>query len=364
MKFNFISINTRILKSRIGEIITPRGVIQTPSFIPCATRGFIKRLGFTELETLGCKIILSNIYHIIDNKLYKLIVKSGGIHNFVNWGAPIITDSGGFQILSMRNKSVLKFKQCLKNIESAGAHFYENFILTPEKSISLQKNIGSDILFPLDECIPHYLNYRYTKISMQISHNWIYRSYLKFLCTCNNDKVIYGIIQGGIHRELRLESCDFINSKNFFGYGVGGSIGGNEKQMHSIVSLITNNIHSNKPIHLLGIGKIFNVIKVSLIGIDTFDCTHPTRIARHSCALLRNEDIEYINLTDYIYKNDYRPIDGKCNCYSCIFFSRSYIRYMIKYNELLPQKLISLHNINFMIMLLNAIKKKVFNFLY
>ncbi len=377
-KFSF-SITHQDGGSRVGIIKCPHGEIETPAFIFCGTKASVKGVFPQQLHECGTQIILSNTYHLMLQPTADIIQANGGLHKFMGWNKPILTDSGGFQIFSLGHGSVadeIKGRRSnarpssLVSITEHGATF-KSYIdgsvqhLTPEKSIEVQRKLGVDFMVSLDECTPYHSDYEYTKQSMLRSHRWEQRSLNDFIKHSNETQSIYGIVQGGVYKELRNQSVEFVNSQPFFANAVGGTLGGTKEQMYEIVGLTMENLNKNRPTHLLGIGGLGDILENVSHGIDTFDCVHPTRIARHGAALtvpsqVRNGQREHINLKNSIYKIDDTPIQIGCRCHACLNFSKGYLHHLLKANELLAFQAISVHNIafmnNFMTMVRSAIK--------
>ena len=300
-KYVFISNKKPPSNARTGILKTPHGNIKTPAFIFCGTKAAIKGLTPWEVKNAKTQIILSNTYHLMINPGPDLIKNQGGIHKFMNWSGPILTDSGGFQIFSMGHGSVSneikgkrnnKIKSCVK-ISENGAEFRSYFdgtkyYLTPEKSVEIQQKLGVDFIVMFDECTPFHVDKIYTKKSMDLTHRWGMRSINQYTKGDTQKQKLYGIVQGGIYMDLRDEAINFVNDKEeFFGIAIGGSLGKNKNQMNDIVSYTTEKIDKKRPCHLLGIGGIEDIINGSMKGIDTFDCVHPTRLARHGGAIVR-----------------------------------------------------------------------------
>ena len=369
-------------KARTGILNTPHGKIKTPAFIFCATKAALKSVSTFQAKKAGAQIILSNTYHLMLQPGSKLISKHGGLHKFMNWEGPLLTDSGGFQIFSLGHGSVSaeikgsnnnpNRKKSLIKIEEEGALFKSyidgsKYLLTPEKSIEIQRELGSDIILVFDECTPFNVNKTYTANSMQRSHRWSKRSLNsfnnknKFLPTCGSagKQQIYGIIQGGIYEDLREESIEFNLKKiDVFGIAIGGSLGSTKSEMYKIVDFVGKKMDLKHPVHLLGIGDpkdIWNLVKA---GIDTFDCVSPTRLARHGSALTRSK-VGKININNSSYATNYNPIDIDCNCETCSNYSLSYIHHLFKTNELIGLNLLTVHNIFFMNNLMQIIREAI-----
>jgi len=380
-KFSFkIKHKSQKSEARLGELTTPHGALQTPAFIFCATKAAIKGVTTNQLHGANTQIILSNTYHLMIQPGEDTVEKLGGLHKMMNWNGPMLTDSGGYQIFSFgygsvaeeikgnRKQSGLNKTNGVK-ITEEGAMFRSYFdgskqFLTPERSIQIQKKLGADLILVLDECTPFHVSEKYTKKSMDMSHRWAMRSLAEFNKINDGSQQLYGIIQGGIYPHLRKESCEFVNSQSFFGNAVGGSLGQNKEQMHEVVGIAMATLNRDRPTHLLGIGGVADIFNGVRYGIDTFDCVHPTRLARHGGALMKQKDAEgreYINIKKGLYKNDTTPIDSSCGCDTCLNYSKGYLNHLIKAGELLSYTLLSVHNIFFMNRLLADIRKAILN---
>ena len=364
-------------KARLGELKTPHGTVQTPAFIFCATKAAIKGLHPKQMREEGTQFILANTYHLMLQPGPEVIEKAGGLHKFMGWDGPMLTDSGGFQIFSLGHGSVaseIKGKRfnerpkTLLKITEEGAKFrsYVNgltYFLTPERSIEIQRMLGPDFVVVLDECTPFHVDKTYTHNSMRMSHRWASRSLAEFDRHDNGAQKLYGIIQGGVYPDLRKESCDYVNGQPFFGHAVGGSLGADKSQMYDVVALTTEILDRSRPIHLLGIGGVADIFNGVEHGIDTFDCVHPTRIARHGGALVRPEHgdgaREHLNLNNSKYRNDFTPIEPDCPCYTCQHHSKGYIHHLLRAKELVAASLLTIHNVNFMNRLMSAVREAI-----
>ena len=295
----------------------------------------------------------------------------------------MFTDSGGFQVFSLGHGSVaseIKGKRnthrpkTLMKIDEEGAHFKSYWdgsrhTLTPEKSIDVQRKLGADLIVMFDECTPFHVDKSYTERSMNLSHRWGLRSLAEFQKGDDGRQALYGIIQGGVYEDLRSQSADFVNENEFFAHAVGGSLGASKSQMYDVVTMTMMKLRRDRPVHLLGIGGIKDIFHGVRQGIDTFDCVHPTRLARHGGALVpgffwRTNDGkggEHINLRNKQYEKDEQPIDKTCECSTCRRFSRAYIHYLLKAKELLALQLITLHNVFFMNRLMTTIRESLKN---
>lgn len=366
-------------KARLGVLKTPNGTIQTPAFIFCATKAAMKAVAPTDMTAAGTQIILSNTYHLMLQPGPEVVAAAGGLHKFMGWKGPMLTDSGGFQIFSLGHGSVadeIKGKRqatrpkTLLKISEEGAKFKSyidgrTYMLTPEKSIEIQRLLGPDLAVVLDECTPFHVDKRYTERSMRMSHRWALRSLNEFEKHDTGVQKLYGIIQGGVYEDLRRESCDAVNNNNFFGHAVGGSLGASKEQMYDVIALTVELLSPERPIHLLGIGGIRDIFIGVANGIDTFDCVHPTRLARHGGALVRPENRkdhskrEHINLRNSKYRLDFSAIEPDCDCSTCTNYTKGYLHHLLKAQELLAYTLITIHNVRYMNRLLEAIRQAI-----
>ena len=359
--------------ARLGYLTTPHGSFETPNFIFCATRAAIKGAGPEDLKEVETDIILSNTYHLLLRPGPDLVEKMGGLHKFMNWDGPMLTDSGGFQIFSLGHGSVaeeIKGKnktntvKTLRKITEKGATF-KSYIdgrmhtLTPESSIDVQRKLGADIILVLDECTPFHVDKRYTERSMELSHRWADRSLEEFKRGHNGKQSLYGIVQGGVYEDLRLRASEFISSRPFFGHAIGGSLGANKEQMYEVVDFAMAGLSKDRPIHLLGIGGIDDIWENVGKGIDTFDCVSPTRLARHGWALHRTKTKFKLNIHNASNKEDERPLEEECDCSTCQNYTRAYIHYLVKAKEIQGMRLIVIHNMRFMMRLLKTIRTAI-----
>ena len=370
--------------ARTGTISTPHGNIKTPAFIFCATKGALKSFSTSDAKKNNTQIILSNTYHLMLQPGGEIIAKHGGLHKFIGWNGPMLTDSGGFQIFSLGHGSVadeikgrksnFKKNKTLININEEGAIFKSyidgsNLLLSPEKSIQIQRDLGADLIVVFDECTPFNVDKNYTSESMLRSHRWAERSINYFNSNLKYDskagssgsQEIYGIIQGGIYKDLREESIYFNQKKiDTFGIAIGGSLGSNKNEMQEVVSFTASRLENSKPVHLLGIGEPVDIWEFVEHGIDTFDCVSPTRLARHGSALVKGKRNK-INLKNKKFKENFNPIDISCNCYTCKNFTLSYLHHLFVSNEILALQLVTNHNIYFMNELMETIRYSINN---
>ena len=347
--------------ARLGRINTQRGVIDTPAFMPVATQGTIKSAFIEDVASTGSQIVLSNTYHLMIRPGIDRIKRMGGLHQFMNCKLPILTDSGGFQIMSL--------SKLVKIDKKVGATFRSHvdgkkFILSPEKSIKIQKDLNSDIVMVLDEC-PKLTNDK-IKIcrSLKLSQNWAERSKKEF--GINSNKALFGIVQGGIYKDLRLESLDGLTKVNFDGYALGGlAVGESQKQMFKVLEDIIPFIPKNKPRYLMGVGMPSDILGAVKNGIDMFDCVLPTRSGRTGLAFTWEGRL---NLRNSKYKNDNTPINKNTKIRNLNKYSKSYINHLINSNEILASMILTLNNVVFyqelMKTIREAIKNNTFDALY
>lgn len=359
--------------ARLGEITTPHGKIKTPAFIFCGTKASVKGLSPRQLTENRTQIILSNTYHLFSHPGSKHIKNRGGLHKFIGWNGPMLTDSGGFQIFSLGYGSVadeIKGKRngtsTLLKVSEDGAVFKSYWdgseqLLTPEKSIETQCDLGADFIVSFDECVPYHSDKDYMEKSMERSHRWEKRSLDEFMRRNDFSQALYGIVHGGIFADFRKRSAEFISSHPFFATAIGGTLGSTKEQMYEVVEMATNGLDVSRPIHLLGIGGISDIFSCVRLGIDTFDCVHPTRIARHGGALVKaayrdSTSREHINLKRSAYCEDDNSIEPDCDCFTCKMFSRAYLHYLFKAKELLALQAVAIHNARFMNGLMEEIR--------
>jgi queuine tRNA-ribosyltransferase len=382
--FNFtITYQSKFSKARLGKLSTPHGTVETPAFIFCATKAAIKGATPQQMRQENTQIILSNTYHLMLQPGPEIVERMGGLHSFMGWDGPMLTDSGGFQIFSLGHGSVAEEvkgrrqssrPKSLLKINEEGATFKsyidgKKHVLTPEKSIQVQRSLGADLIVVLDECTPFHVDKTYTEKSMHLSHRWAERSLREFQKGPDGVQALYGITQGGVYPDLRKASADFVNSLPFFGHAVGGSLGANKTQMAEVVEMAMEPLDPSRPVHLLGVGGVSDIFYGVQQGIDTFDCVHPTRLARHGGALVPpslweslGEDPkarEHMNLRNARFRDDPRPIDETCGCQTCKTLTRSYIHHLLKAGELLAMHALTIHNVHFMNRLLSAIRDAI-----
>ncbi len=337
--------------ARRGIVHTPHGDIQTPIFMPVGTQATVKSMTPEELKNdVKAQIILGNTYHLYLRPGHKLIKQAGGLHKFMNWDKPILTDSGGFQVFSLSG---------LRKINEEGVTFNSHLdgskhLFTPEKVMEIEEALGSDIMMAFDECCPYPSSYEYTKKSMERTTRWAQRC--KKAHTTTNQG-LFGIIQGGFYKDLRKISTEDLIKLDFPGYAIGGiSVGEPKPEFLDILRYTTPLMPENKPRYLMGVGTPDYLIESALAGIDMCDCVLPTRLARHGTALTSKGKIVIRNAT---YEKDWGKLDEECDCYTCQNYSRAYIRHLVKTNEILGIRLISMHNLRFLTRLMENVREAI-----
>ncbi len=321
--------------ARLGILETPRGKIDTPCFMPVGTQATVKALTRENLESIGAQIILGNTYHLYLRPGYDLIQSLGGLHKFMNWTHPILTDSGGYQVFSMNKltkvtEEGVKFKSHI----DGSSHF-----ISPEKAVEIQEALGADIIMAFDEPTPYPANLATTQKSLSLTTRWAKRC--KDALQSKNQS-LFGIIQGGMHPNLRKESSEQIIELDFPGYAIGGLSVGEEKHlMNDMTELTSSLLPELKPRYLMGVGTPEDLLTCSSMGVDMFDCVMPTRNARNGYLFITGGKI---NIRNAQYHNDPKPIDSNCSCYTCKNYSRAYLRHLIMAGEILAMHLLTLHN--------------------
>lgn len=339
--------------ARRGRIHTDHGTIETPIFMPVGTQATVKSMDQDDLKKMNAQIILSNSYHLYLRPGMDTIEKAGGLHKFMNWDRPILTDSGGFQVFSLND---------LRKISEEGVEFRSHLdgskhFLSPEKSMEIQNIIGSDIMMAFDECAPADADYEYTKKSMEMTTRWAERS-LK--AHKNPDRqALFGIVQGGMFPDLRAQSAKDLVAMDFPGYAIGGlSVGETKDKMYEILETTTPLLPENKPRYLMGVGSVDALIEGVMRGVDMFDCVLQTRIARNGTALTSNGKVVVRNAQ---YAQDFTPLDENCDCPVCRNYTKAYIRHLIKSNEILGARLLTFHNLYFTLSLMEKVREAIEN---
>ena len=336
-------------RARAGVLRTPHGEIHTPVFMPVGTQATVKAVPPRDLEAMEAQIILANTYHLYLRPGDELIARRGGLHRFMGWSRPILTDSGGFQVFSL---------SAIRKIDDDGVTFKSHLDgsfhrFTPEKAISIQENLGADIIMCLDECPPS-TDRDYNPIALARTHAWAVR--------CRQahrraDQALFGIVQGGIFPDLREQSARFLTALDFPGYAIGGlAVGESKADMFQIITWMDDLLPADKPRYLMGVGEPTDLIRAVARGVDMADCVLPTRLARHGAAFTRDGRI---NMRNRIYAEDDRPIDPECGCYACRHFSRAYIRHLLQAGEILGMYLMSIHNIAFLLDLMREMREAI-----
>ncbi len=337
--------------ARRGVIHTPHGDIQTPVFMPVGTQATVKSMTPEELKEINAQIILSNTYHLFLRPGHKLIEEAGGLHNFMRWDRPILTDSGGFQVFSLG---------ALRTISEDGVEFRSHLdgskqFLSPEKVMEIENSLGADIMMAFDECCPYPSTYEYTKKSMERTTRWAKRC--KDAHKNAESQALFGIIQGGFFKDLREKSAKDLIDLDFPGYAIGGiSVGEPKKEFLDILKYTAPLMPENKPRYLMGVGSPDYLIEAAMAGIDMCDCVLPTRIARHGSAMTSHGKIVVRNAT---YERDFSKLDPECDCYTCRNYTRAYIRHLIKTNEILGFRLLSIHNLYFLTNFMKRVKIEI-----
>ncbi len=335
--------------ARAGIYHTPHGDIPTPIFAPVGTQATVKALTPAQLSELDASLVLSNTYHLWLRPGDNLVAEMGGLHQFMQWPKPMLTDSGGFQVFSLAQ---------MRKIDSDGVTFKSHIDgstlrLTPEKSIAIQENLGADIIMAFDECAPPR-DREYNEQAMARTHAWAERC---IQAKIRSDQALFGIIQGGIFPDLRDESARFITGLGFEGIAIGGlSVGESKEEMNAILDVLQPLLPTNKPHYLMGVGSPEDLVNGVMRGIDIFDCVLPTRLARHQAAMTHSGRINLLNAS---YAHDRSPIDAECTCYTCSHFTRAYIRHLIVAKEMLASTLISIHNIHTLLSLVRQMRQSI-----
>jgi queuine tRNA-ribosyltransferase len=359
-KFNYKLTKTDG-SARLGTVTTEHGSFDTPVFMPVGTRASVKTVDPDELKDINTKIILGNTYHLYLKPGDKLIKKMGGLHKFMNWDRPILTDSGGFQVFSLGLGSENKKGENLVKIHGDKIEFKSHLdgskhFFTPQKVLDIQDNLGSDIAMVLDECAPGKSDYSYAKEAMDRTHRWakIAKDYSE---KKKLKSAVFGIVQGVVYDDLRAESAKYIDSLNFDGNAIGGlAVGETKKQMYHTLDVVLPHLAEDKPRYLMGVGTPEDILEAVGRGVDMFDCVMPTRIARNGTVLTFSGRL---NLNNNKFREDKNPIEKGCDCYACQNFTRSYIRHLINVGEILGIRLTTIHNLRFMMRFMEQIRSSI-----
>lgn len=337
--------------ARLGKISTPHGEIETPIFMPVGTQATVKAMTPEELKEIKSQIILGNTYHLYLRPGHELIKKAGGLHSFMNWDKPILTDSGGFQVFSLGP---------LRKISEEGVEFRSHLdgskhFISPEKAVEIQNALGSDIMMAFDECPPYPAEREYVKQSLERTTRWAKRC----LDAHKNphSQGLFGIIQGGMYEDLRRQSAAELLELDLPGYAVGGlSVGEPKPLMYEVLEYTTPLMPKNKPRYLMGVGSPDALIEGSIRGIDMFDCVLPTRIGRNGTAMTSRGKVVIKNA---VHTESFEPLDANCDCYTCKTYSRAYLRHLFKANEILGLRLLTYHNLYFLLKLMEQIRQAI-----
>ncbi len=344
--FNLLARDGR---ARAGRMLTAHGEVPTPAFAPVGTQATVKSLTPAQVADLGATIVLANTYHLYLRPGDERIAALGGLHTFMSWPGPILTDSGGFQVFSLAQT---------REVDADGATFRSHLDgslhrLTPERSIAIQENLGADIIMALDEC-PDPHDRTYNAQALTRTHAWAERC---LQAKTRSDQALFGIVQGGVFSDLRARSASHIASLPFAGIAVGGlSVGETKAEMHAMLDVVEAALPADRPRYLMGVGSPEDLVECVLRGIDLFDCVLPTRMARNHTALTRRGRL---NLRGATYADDHRPIDLDCDCYSCKTFTRAYVRHLCTAGEMLAATLLSIHNLHSLITLAADLRRAV-----
>jgi queuine tRNA-ribosyltransferase len=322
-------------RARVGVFHTPHGDLQTPVFAPVGTQASVKAVTPAQLDEIGANLVLANTYHLYLRPGDDLVAEMGGLHRFMDWPRPILTDSGGYQVFSLaENRKIDADGVTFKSHIDGSTHRF-----TPEKSIAIQENLGADIIMAFDECAPPY-DYAYNQHAVARTHAWAERC---LASKKRSDQALFGILQGGVFTDLRQESAAFIASLGFPGHAIGGlSVGETKEETHAMLEVVDAILPEDKPRYLMGVGTPKDLVNGVLRGIDLFDCVLPTRLARHNAAMTRSGRL---NLVNAAFARDERPIEEGCACYTCRHFTRAYVRHLIAAKEMLSATLLSIHNL-------------------
>lgn len=337
--------------ARLGIVHTPHGSFETPAFMPVGTQATVKTMSPEELKAMNAGIILSNTYHLWLRPGNDVIKEAGGLHKFMNWDRPILTDSGGFQVFSLSE---------FRNIKEEGVHFRnhmngDKLFLSPEKAMEIQNDLGSDIMMAFDECPPYPASHEYMKSSVERTSRWAERCLEAH--ARKNDQGLFGIVQGGEYEDLRKQSARDLVSLDFPGYAIGGlSVGEPKDVMNRALEFTTPLLPADKPRYLMGVGSPDSLIDGAIRGIDMFDCVLPTRIARNGTLMTSTGRL---NVKNAAFKRDFGPIDEKCDCYTCTNYTRAYVHHLIRADETFGIRLTSYHNLHFLLNLMEQVRQAI-----
>ncbi len=337
--------------ARLGRVHTPHGSFDTPAFMPVGTQATVKTMSPEELKQMDAQIILSNTYHLFLRPGHDIVREAGGLHRFMNWDRPILTDSGGFQVFSLSE---------MRKITEEGVEFRshlngDKLFISPEKAMEIQNSLGADIIMAFDECPPYPADYDYVKRSTERTSRWAERCYKSNARP--DEQALFGIVQGGMFEDLRKQSAEQLTSIDFPGYAIGGlSVGEPKSLMYEVLEYTVPLLPPNKPRYLMGVGSPDALIEGAIRGIDMFDCVLPTRIARNGTTMTSSGRLVIRNAK---YARDFGPLDPQCSCYTCTHYSRAYLRHLIKANETFGIRLTTYHNLHFLLQLMKNVRQAI-----
>jgi queuine tRNA-ribosyltransferase len=366
-------IDARDGSARAGVLRLDHGEVHTPAFVPLASTGTVKTLHAAEVAALGFEMVLGNTYHLFIQPGHELVREMGGLHEFMGWRAPIVTDSGGFQVFSMGHGSVAEevkrrrgeTRSMVLSIDEEGVRFRsyldgsERF-LGPETSMEIQAALGSDVALAFDECTPFHVDRDYTARSMERTHRWLDRCVAWHAEHAPAGQLLFGIVQGGVHEDLRAESAAYVAAARVAGVAIGGSLGQGKDEMREVVGWSLRGLPDERPRHLLGIGDVDDILEAVTAGVDAFDCATPTRLARHGTALVPDPEARWrLDLARPVWRTSREPIAEGCHCPACREHTRGYLHYLARARELTAARLITLHNLTFMAQLMSGIRSAI-----
>ncbi len=338
-------------KARAGTFITPHGAIETPVFMPVGTHSTVKTLTFDQVRQTQAQIVLGNAYHLYLRPGHEMVERAGGLHGWTGWEKPILTDSGGFQVFSLTR---------LRKITEEGVNFRDpitgqSHFINPEKSMAIQNALGADIIMAFDECPPYPATHEYAKNSMEMTHRWLERCFNAH--ARKHDQALFPIVQGSTYEDLRFESAAFARQFDAHGFAIGGvSVGESKEWVYKVVEFTAPLLPENKPRYLMGIGTPEDLLDGINLGIDMFDCVNPTRVARHGSFF---KMMGRRNIKNAEFENDFGPLDEGCDCYTCNHHHVAYVRHLIKIKEATGATLLSIHNVRFLIRLVEDARKAI-----
>ena len=337
--------------ARRGRLHTPHGIIETPCYMPVGTQATVKAMLPRDLKEIGTMILLANTYHLFERPGHDLVKEAGGLHSFMRWDGPILTDSGGFQVFSLASSNKIREDGVeFRSLLDGRTHFF-----TPESVMEIEQALGADIAMAFDECAPFPSDRAYTIAAMNRTHRWVKRC---VAAHTREDQALFGIVQGGTFGDLRVESAKFLADLDMTGYGIGGlSVGEPKPLMYEMLETLMPHMPADRPRYLMGVGSPDCLVEGAIRGIDMFDCVLQTRIARNGLALTGNGKLM---LRNAVFARDFQPIEPGCDCYACTGgFTRAYIRHLVKCKEILASQLITLHNLRFSLRLMESVREAI-----